>query len=84
MKKYFKLFSAAAFMLGLALTSCSNEPKLMTAEELSKKVTEATEAKTKALETQLDEECSAGMDAKVKAAVAEMVAAKKAEMSVAK
>ena len=84
MKKYFNLFSAAALLAGLVFTSCSNEPKLMTEAELTKKVTEATDAKTKALEAKLDEECSAGMDAKVKAAVAEMVAAKKAEMGAVK
>ena len=84
MKKYFKLFSAVALLAGLAFTSCSNEPKLMTEAELTKKVTEATDAKTKALEAQLDGECSANMDAKVKVAVEAMVAAKKAEMSAAK
>jgi hypothetical protein len=84
MKKYFKISLAAAFLVGMTLTSCSNEPKLMTEAELSKKVSEATEMKTKSLEGQLDEECSANMDAKVKAAVETMVAAKKAEMSATK
>lgn len=79
--KHLKLFLAASAISALALTSCSNEPKLLTEAEVTKKVADATAAKTKELEAKLDAECSSKMDAMVNTAVDSIVMAKKAEMA---
>jgi hypothetical protein len=81
MKKNFKLSIAFVALVGFALTSCSNEPKLMTEAEFSKKVAEATNAKTSALEAELNQKCETTMDAQVNALVDSIVLAKQAELA---
>ncbi len=80
-KKSIQLWSAAAFV-ALSLASCG--PKLMTDEEMAKKVSDATNAKTQTLAAQLDKECETMMEARVASKADSIVTARKAEMEAAK
>ncbi len=67
--KHLKLIFALGVSASFLFASCSNEPKLLTEAEITKKVAEATAAKTKEAEAKLDQECTANMEALTNAAV---------------
>lgn len=78
------LFVALTAAMFLGLSSCANEPKLLTEAELQKKVAEQTAAKTDVLKEKLDSECSANMDALVNYSVDSILQAKRAEAALVK
>ena len=79
--KSIKLFLVLGAFSAFGMISCSNEPKLLTEAEVAQKVADATNAKTKVLESQLDAECTANLEKMVGEAVDSIVMAKKAEMA---
>ena len=68
----------AIFAFVCLLSSCG--PKLMTEAEMTKKIDEGFAKQTETLGTQLDNECTANMEARVKAKADAIVAERMAAM----